>query len=71
MGGLVGINNGEINRCYATVNVDAEASDGVGGLVGDNSAGKIYNAYVRGAIRGNERVGGFVGASNYSASIAY
>ena len=66
VGGLVGVNTGTINDCYATGNVNGEWL--VGGLVGFNSEGTVNNSYsaatvsVTGATS-ESYVGGLVGVN--------
>jgi hypothetical protein len=60
-GGLIGKNNGIVNKCYSNTNISSP--DGIlGGFVGANS-GTITNSYAKGNISGQNdgRVGGFVG----------
>ncbi len=58
-GGLVGYNNGRIEKSYATGNVNGGGDSG--GLVGKNNDGNIYYSYATGNVAGPSRVGGLVG----------
>ncbi|MDR0517979.1 MAG: hypothetical protein LBH25_13145 [Fibromonadaceae bacterium] len=66
IGGLAGINNGEIIKSYYVGYVvgyeksDYSESHWVGGLAGSNS-GTISNSYSAGTVNGDWQVGGFVG----------
>jgi len=73
IGGLVGINQGFITNCSVNVNINSTNCgnyNNVGGLVGDNFGGQIFNSYSNGNIYGgfNSIVGGFVGRNLYSSS---
>lgn len=78
IGGLVGLNEGHIQDCYAvaSVNCDGIAYD-VGGLVGRNRKvkdGLIDNSYAAGMIwiAGNsDRVGGLTGWSSYDPNVFF
>ena len=61
IGGLVGLNEGQISNCYAIGRV--VASDyGAGGLVGKNQlTGTIINNYALGDIIAANEAGGFIG----------
>lgn len=65
VGGLVGnLRRGTIRDCYANCNVTGTGDD-VGGLVGRaETETAIINSYVKGNIRGDERVGGLVGLTS-------
>ncbi|HHV64047.1 MAG TPA: hypothetical protein GXX46_03085, partial [Peptococcaceae bacterium] len=73
VGGLVGLNSeGIIDRCYATGDVTG-TEDWInytfaGGLVGYNRA-TISNSYARGAVSGQEDIGGLVGCNSNSGTI--
>ncbi len=58
IGGMVGRNNGTIQRSWATSTV--EGSVDVGGLVGHNR-GFVYDSYAMGTVQGNTYIGGLVG----------
>jgi hypothetical protein len=62
VGGLVGMNNGTVTKCYSTGAVDG--NDYVGGLAGSNS-GTVTQCYGTGTVSGNEFIGGLVG-DNYN-----
>ncbi|MBN2314498.1 MAG: IPT/TIG domain-containing protein [Sedimentisphaerales bacterium] len=61
VGGLVGYNSGSVIASFST-GITSGSGWGVGGVAGSNNPqGRIYQCYNRGAIAGNERVGGLVG----------
>jgi hypothetical protein len=62
VGGIAGINTGQINQTYALGNVTAGATSTIGGLVGANT-GAISQSYAIGHVNGGalSTVGGFVG----------
>ncbi len=70
VGGLVGNNpsdlGGEIVRSFAIGDVEGGGigSMNIGGLVGDNSWGKIVDSYAAGKVSGNDVVGGLAGGSD-------
>jgi hypothetical protein len=66
VGGLVGINGGEITNCYSKGKVSGTPYY-LGGLVGWNFRGTITNCYSNGSVRG-EGAGGLVGY-NYMGTI--
>ena len=72
VGGLLGYNNSNISNDYATGAVIAVANNtDVGGLVGDEQGGTIYQSYARGAVTAGANavnVGGLVGVSAYSTT---
>ena len=72
MGGLVGINSGNIIACYNTDEVGVTTGkDTVGGLVGENT-GNIIASYSNGKVRGYVEIGGLVGDnSNGNISLSY
>ncbi len=63
-GGLVGWNQGTINRCYTSGSINS-AGNSVGGLVGEHR-GTINNSYSRATVSGASYVGGLVGYNNSS-----
>ncbi len=68
-GGLAGYNGGTIMLSYSTGSVSGSFySDGIGGLVGDNSAGVIMSSYSTTSVSGNFYTGGLVGI-NYEGTI--
>ena len=67
VGGLVGINYGVISESSASATVRG-GSRRVGGLAGINH-GDIRASYVRGAVLGNEAVGGLVGFHGVGGTI--
>ncbi len=62
-GGLVGINEGVIERCYASGDVSATWRL-AGGLIGLNNYGDVSRSYATGNVHGEEEVGGLVGSIN-------
>ncbi|MDP3831900.1 MAG: GLUG motif-containing protein, partial [Ignavibacteriaceae bacterium] len=71
IGGLVGYNwKANISRCYANVAVTVSGSRNyTGGLVGINTEATIQDCYSRGAVDGNNYVGGLVGSHTISSLI--
>ena len=68
VGGLIGINSGQLTNCYVTGTVTGYGYE-VGGLIGINSFGQLTNCYVTGAVIGySGYVGGLVG-SNYDGGV--
>jgi len=67
VGGLVGLDSGNISNSYSTVNVYGRAQ--VGGLVGNKRWGNIISSYASGKVVGNENVGGLVGIGVESAAV--
>jgi hypothetical protein len=67
IGGLIGINDGQIRNCYSIVSVGGW----VGGLVGYNNdlPAKIYKCYSAGSVSGSGDIGGLVGRNGIEASI--
>jgi hypothetical protein len=69
IGGLVGFSgsssNAVIRLSYSTSNVNPSSGGGnrnqFGGLVGALQGGRVENCFARGAVNGNNRVGGLVG----------
>ena len=69
VGGLVGINDGQIISSFATVAVTVNMNAG-GGLVGHNQ-GAIMNSYAAGDVTGSgNNMGGLVGLNNESGHLA-
>ena len=58
--GLFGV-TGKLIRDVLVVDATVTGNWGVGGLVGWNEHGSVYNCYCSGEITGDERVGGLVG----------
>ena len=54
IGGLVGVNQGEISYSYSTATVQGEGD--TGGLVGTNEPGVILSSYATGDVRGNSGI---------------
>ena len=65
LGGLVGLNWGNISGSFALGNV-AGSGNNVGGLVGENSAA-ISNSYASGNVSGEDFVGGLVGTQAHGS----
>jgi len=68
VGGLVGLNGGDISSCYSTNTVSGVMEE-IGGLVGRNEEGEIWNCYSKGDISGFADVGGFLGR-NYEGFVS-
>ncbi len=66
-GGLVGWNNGTINRSYSSGSVNGNQNS-IGGLVGQNQA-SINNCYSHANVSGASFIGGLVGNQGSSGSI--
>jgi predicted outer membrane repeat protein len=62
VGGLVGLNHGNLNDCYSTCNVYGD--DEVGGLVGLNSSTTITNCSAGGEVFGRNCVAGLAGSNS-------
>jgi predicted outer membrane repeat protein len=62
VGGLVGLNHGNLNDCYSTCSVTGK--DDVGGLVGLNNSTTITNCFTGGEVLGRENVGGLAGSNS-------
>ena len=63
VGGLVGINAGEISACFASGNVSGY--NRVGGLVGENQTG-VRRCFATGTVKGFYCVGGLFGMADIS-----
>ena len=73
VGGLVGLNEGNITSIYATGKVLGGGyfgAVGVGGLAGANN-GSITHSYVTGSVSGIDSVGGLVGSNGGSITHSY
>ena len=68
VGGLVGINWGNVTGCYVTGSVSGTGTSGVGGLVGENIF-NVNNCYSTAIVSGSEEVGGLVGR-NYEGTVS-
>ena len=66
VGGVVGVNYGNVQKCYVTGSVSGH--NYVGGVVG-NSPGTIENCYSTGIVSGFSYVGGVVGRNSANGSI--
>jgi len=60
IGGLAGLNGGDISNCFSTGTVIGE-SRYIGGLVGSNYKGTIINNYSNCSVTGDSYIGGLVG----------
>lgn len=70
VGGLVGINGGEIMRSYATGDVNTFILGG--GLVGQNKDdGEVTGSYAVGDVTGDKMIGGLIGSSGGPVSETY
>ena len=74
IGGLCGKNSGTISNCYATGSVTGgNDSEGLGGLVGENSWGTISNCYATGSVTGGDfsrSLGGLCGVNGSDGTIS-
>ena len=70
-GSLVAWNEGSITNSYATGSVTALSAEYTGGLVGFNSSGIITNSYAKCSVRGQNAVGGLVGANTAQVAKSY
>lgn len=70
VGGLVGVNWGNVTGCYATGSVSGTGTSRVGGLVGENVF-TVNNCYSTASVSGNEQVGGLVGRNRDIVSNSY
>ncbi|MCQ2060984.1 MAG: hypothetical protein MJY47_05285 [Fibrobacter sp.] len=61
VGGIVGINDGEVTESYNKGSVSGR--ENVGGIVGIN-AGKVTSSYNAGTVSGEEIIGGIVGGND-------
>ena len=66
VGGLVGLNTGNVTKCSSTGSVSGDAY--VGGLVGQIGDGKVTMCYSRASVSGNRNVGGLAGKTGNEAS---
>ncbi len=70
VGGLAGLNAGNLSRVYTTGVYTVSGADFVGGLVGSNT-GSISDAYSGARVIGTENVGGLVGANSGTLNRTY
>ena len=71
VGGLIGLNTGQLIDVYATGAVTGSSATNIGGLVGTNS-GNISSSYATGAVSGGINVqsaGGLVGSNGGSGQL--
>jgi|GEM_PF-768568 hypothetical protein len=70
VGGLTGYAYGDsrIESSYSTSSIDG--TNFVGGLVGQNNVGLIFNSYATGEVNGTDNVGGLVGINKGSSVIS-
>ncbi len=62
VGGLLGYNTGTVSTSYATGDVtDLDFAPEIGGLVGENKQGPIFDSYATSDVNGTDHVGGLVG----------
>ncbi len=66
VGGLIGLNTGNVSKCCSSGSVSGDAY--VGGLVGQVGDGKVRMCYSRASVSGNRNVGGLVGKTGNEAS---
>ena len=72
LGGLVGVNYGDVGRSWANVSVEGAQNAEDGGLIG-NSHGHVYDVYATGRVIAGDHlaVGGLVGYSLARITAAY
>jgi hypothetical protein len=70
VGGLAGMNFGNVTGCYVTGSVSSTGTSRIGGLVGENIA-TVDNCYSEASVFGNEHVGGLVGRNWNTVSNSY
>lgn len=72
IGGLIGYNDGEVSKSYATGDVsdNGDGSTVVGGLIGQNRQSDVTESYAKVTVSGNN-VGGLIGYSNGQVSKSY
>ncbi len=70
IGGLVGMNHGQVTHCHATGNVVGK--DQLGGLIGISQAGAIVGCCAKGSVEGTgDRIGGLIGKNNGAMAHCY
>lgn len=69
IGGFVGYNFGNIERCFSNVNIISNHGENVGGFVGLNFGGDIKNSYCIGEIKAKKNVGGFIGSNWWHGTV--
>ncbi|MEN6425560.1 MAG: GLUG motif-containing protein [Phycisphaerales bacterium] len=67
-GGLVGLNFGQVDRCFSLGSVTG--GDEVGGLIGSNGS-FVSNCYSAGAVAGGSHVGGLAGYNDGTVNTCY
>ena len=67
VGGVVGLNSGNVKNCYNTGTVTG-TDDYVGGVVGQSFSASVTNSYNTGKVSGNSYVGGVVGWNDSGSS---
>ena len=66
VGGLVGVNGGEVSTSYATGS--ATGSFSVGGLIGRNT-GTVEQSYASGSVEGSSSLGGLIGTNTTDGEV--
>lgn len=66
IGGLIGVNSGLVNTCYALV--DVSGTGAIGGLIGQNSIGLVYFSFSAGRVHGTGWPGGLIGQSETTST---
>ncbi|MFA5764423.1 MAG: GLUG motif-containing protein [archaeon] len=66
-GGIAGHNASNITYCYNTGTITGTTA--VGGIIGNNAGGTIYNSYNSGSIIGNSNLGGVIGQTSDSTGL--
>jgi hypothetical protein len=66
IGGLIGVNSGLVNTCYAIVGVNGTGA--IGGLIGQNDTGLVYFSFSAGQVQGTGWPGGLIGQSETTST---
>jgi len=71
-GGLIGLNynEGAIFNCSSKGSVTSTEGDSVGGFIGSNSGGIVFDCFSSATVNAKSRLGGFVGGISSSGSVS-
>lgn len=71
LGGVVGINNGNVQYVdsLGVTNGGATGSSNIGGIIGTNN-GNMYSGYNESIVSGKDNVGGIIGENNIDAEVS-
>jgi len=69
VGGLTGINSGNIRKSSSTADVGGTINVGV--LVGQHTSGSVINSYTIGSVKGISNVGGLIGSGSGEVDKTY